>query len=144
MLENVEPDVHLVSTLMTLSCVIPAKTKDTARQVVRKVVEDPSPFPALKKPNARLRMTVLKRGDSLPSSPAAQDGGLNGEKRTLRFFETQCSSSKKFKFQDSIFLTRSSRNQSPPHASTPRYTGKRICEKSGLSSRRWVAIAPPK
>lgn len=40
MLENVEPDVHLVATLMTLSRVIPAKTKDTARQVVRKVVED--------------------------------------------------------------------------------------------------------
>lgn len=40
MLENVEPDVQLVATLMTLSRVIPAKTKDTARQVVRKVVED--------------------------------------------------------------------------------------------------------
>jgi Mg-chelatase subunit ChlD len=40
MLENVEPDVHLVATLMTLSRVIPSKTKDTARQVVRRVVED--------------------------------------------------------------------------------------------------------
>lgn len=40
MLENVEPDVHLVATLMTLSRVIPDKTKDTARQVVRKVVDD--------------------------------------------------------------------------------------------------------
>ncbi|WP_276479367.1 VWA domain-containing protein [Paraflavitalea pollutisoli] len=39
MLENVEPDVHLVATLMTLSHVIPDKTKDTARQVVRKVVD---------------------------------------------------------------------------------------------------------
>jgi len=39
MLENIEPDVHLVATLMTLSRVIPDKTKDTARQVVRKVVE---------------------------------------------------------------------------------------------------------
>ncbi|MBA3680347.1 MAG: VWA domain-containing protein [Bacteroidetes bacterium] len=39
MLENVEPDIHLVATLMTLSRVIPAKTKDTARQVVRKVVD---------------------------------------------------------------------------------------------------------
>jgi Mg-chelatase subunit ChlD len=39
MLENVEPDVHLVATLMTLSKVIPAKTKDTARQVVKKVVD---------------------------------------------------------------------------------------------------------
>lgn len=40
MLENVEADVHLVATLMTLSHVIPDKTKDTARQVVRKVVEE--------------------------------------------------------------------------------------------------------
>lgn len=40
MLENVEADVHLVATLMTLSRVIPEKTKDTARQVVRKVVDD--------------------------------------------------------------------------------------------------------
>jgi len=39
MLENVEADVHLVATLMTLSHVIPTKTKDTARQVVRKVVD---------------------------------------------------------------------------------------------------------
>jgi Mg-chelatase subunit ChlD len=39
MLENVEADVHLVATLMSLSRVIPDKTKDTARQVVRKVVD---------------------------------------------------------------------------------------------------------
>lgn len=40
MLENIEPDVHLVASLMTLSHVIPDKTKDTARQVVRKVVDE--------------------------------------------------------------------------------------------------------
>ena len=40
MLENIEADVHLVATLMTLSQVIPDKTKDTARQVVRKVVDE--------------------------------------------------------------------------------------------------------
>lgn len=40
MLENVEADVHLVATLMTLGRVIPDKTKDTARQVVRKVVNE--------------------------------------------------------------------------------------------------------
>lgn len=40
MLENVEADVHLVATLMTLSRVIPEKTKDTARSVVRKVVDE--------------------------------------------------------------------------------------------------------
>jgi Mg-chelatase subunit ChlD len=40
MLENVEADVHLVATLMSLSHVIPDKTKDTARMVVRKVVDE--------------------------------------------------------------------------------------------------------
>ncbi len=39
MLENVDADVHLVATLLSLSRVIPSKTKDTARQVVRKVVD---------------------------------------------------------------------------------------------------------
>ncbi len=40
MLEAVEPDVHLVSTLLSLSHVMPNRTRDTARQVVSKVVED--------------------------------------------------------------------------------------------------------
>jgi Mg-chelatase subunit ChlD len=40
MLEQVEPDVHLVATLLSLSRVMPEKTKDTARQVVRRVVEE--------------------------------------------------------------------------------------------------------
>lgn len=40
LLEAVEPDVHLVASLLSLSRVIPAKTKDTARQVVRRVVEE--------------------------------------------------------------------------------------------------------
>ncbi len=40
LLEQVDADVHLVATLLSLSRVIPSKTKDTARQVVRKVVEE--------------------------------------------------------------------------------------------------------
>jgi Mg-chelatase subunit ChlD len=40
MLEAVEPDVHLVSTLLSLSGVMPSKTKETARIVVRRVVEE--------------------------------------------------------------------------------------------------------
>ncbi|HMP18058.1 MAG TPA: VWA domain-containing protein, partial [Gemmatales bacterium] len=39
-LETVVPDVHLVSTLLTLKNVIPQKTKETARQVVRAVVRE--------------------------------------------------------------------------------------------------------
>jgi Mg-chelatase subunit ChlD len=40
MLEAVEPDVHLVANLLALGGVMPAKTKETARLVVRKVVEE--------------------------------------------------------------------------------------------------------
>ena len=40
LLEAVEPDVQLVATLLSLSRVIPERTKETARGVVRKVVED--------------------------------------------------------------------------------------------------------
>ncbi len=39
MLEAVEPDVHLVGTLLSLNKVMPETTKETARAVVRKVVE---------------------------------------------------------------------------------------------------------
>jgi Mg-chelatase subunit ChlD len=40
MLAHVEPDVHLVADLLTLSGVMPHKTKETARLVVRKCVDD--------------------------------------------------------------------------------------------------------
>lgn len=40
MLETVEPDIHLVATLLSLNQVMPSKTKETARQVIRKVVEE--------------------------------------------------------------------------------------------------------
>ena len=40
LLETVEADVHLVANLLSLSRVIPEQTKETARQVVRKVVEE--------------------------------------------------------------------------------------------------------
>lgn len=39
MLESVQPDVHLVANLIALSGVIPAGTRETARLVVRKVVD---------------------------------------------------------------------------------------------------------
>jgi Mg-chelatase subunit ChlD len=40
LLATVEPDVHLVASLLSLSHVIPQRTRATARTVVRKVVED--------------------------------------------------------------------------------------------------------
>src|SRR5262245_38591371 len=39
-LEAVEPDVHLVADLLAFGNVMPAKTKETARLVVRRVVEE--------------------------------------------------------------------------------------------------------
>ena len=40
MLANVQPDVHLVASLLALAQVIPANTKETARRVVQKVVDE--------------------------------------------------------------------------------------------------------
>ena len=39
-LEAMQPNVHLIATLISLNKVIPEKTRETARMVVRKVVED--------------------------------------------------------------------------------------------------------
>jgi Mg-chelatase subunit ChlD len=40
MLETVQPDVHMVADLLSLSGIMPNKTKETARIVVRKCVEE--------------------------------------------------------------------------------------------------------
>jgi Mg-chelatase subunit ChlD len=39
-LDAVEPDIHLVSTLLALNAVLPEETRQTARLVVRRIVED--------------------------------------------------------------------------------------------------------
>ncbi len=40
LLQSIEPDVHLVGTLLSLNKIMPEKARSTAREVVRKVVED--------------------------------------------------------------------------------------------------------
>jgi Mg-chelatase subunit ChlD len=40
LLSSIEPDVHLVATLLSLKAILPGKARETARQVVRTVVED--------------------------------------------------------------------------------------------------------
>lgn len=40
LLETVVPDVHLVSTLLTLKEALPDETRETARSVIRKIVEE--------------------------------------------------------------------------------------------------------
>lgn len=40
MLQAIEPDVHLVSTLLSLNKIMPTESRETARQVVRKLVDE--------------------------------------------------------------------------------------------------------
>lgn len=40
MLEGIQPDVHMVANLIAMASVIPSKTRDTARMVVRQVVDE--------------------------------------------------------------------------------------------------------
>jgi Mg-chelatase subunit ChlD len=40
LLESVQPDVHLIGTLLSLNRAIPERSRDTARAVVRQVVDD--------------------------------------------------------------------------------------------------------
>jgi Mg-chelatase subunit ChlD len=40
LLEAIQPDVHLVSTLLSMQGVLPARTRETAKLVVRRVVDD--------------------------------------------------------------------------------------------------------
>ncbi len=54
MLEAVEPDVHLVANLLSLSGVMPSKTKETARLVVNRVVEE-----LLRKLSSPLQQAVM-------------------------------------------------------------------------------------
>jgi Mg-chelatase subunit ChlD len=65
LLEAVEPDVHLVATLLSLSRVMPEKAKRTARDVVRRVV-------------AELEQRVAQR------TRAAVTGALNRSARVSR------------------------------------------------------------
>ncbi len=65
MLQSVEPDVHLVGTLLSLNHLMPETTKATARQVVAKVVAD-------------VERRVAQR------TRAAVSGALNRSARTRR------------------------------------------------------------
>ena len=40
MLEAVQPDIHMVANLLSLGSLVPAESKDTARQVVQKLVDE--------------------------------------------------------------------------------------------------------
>jgi hypothetical protein len=70
MLKNVQPNVQLVGTLMSLSGRIPERTKETARMVVRAVVED-----IKKRLEQKIRQAVLgalnrKEHSVLPNASA--------------------------------------------------------------------------
>ena len=68
LLESVEADVHLVGTLLSLNSVIPEKTKETARLVVRKVVEQLTKkleYPLLQAIKGALSQSVRNRRPKL-------------------------------------------------------------------------------
>ena len=65
MLEHVEPDVHLVADLLSLAGVMPRKTKETARLVVGKCVEE-----VQRRLAEPMRQAVTGGAQSLDSQPA--------------------------------------------------------------------------
>jgi Mg-chelatase subunit ChlD len=77
-LESMEADIHLVGTLLSLNSVIPKKTRETARRVVRKVVDDLER--RLKNPMTQAVKGALNRA-TRTSRPRAQE--INWD-RTIR------------------------------------------------------------
>ena len=67
MLKNVQPNVQLVGTLMSLSGKIPERTKETARMVVAAVVDE-----IKKKLEQKIRQAVLGRPQPQGAFPAAR------------------------------------------------------------------------
>jgi hypothetical protein len=67
MLDAVEPDIHLVGTLLSLTGVIPAKSRETARAIVRKVVDDLER--RLEQPTARAVPAGRRRSTGRARSP---------------------------------------------------------------------------
>ena len=64
LLETIEPDIHLVGTLLSLKNVLPEKSRETARMVVRRVVEQIEKQlrqPLLQAVNGRRRQHVRNR-----------------------------------------------------------------------------------
>jgi hypothetical protein len=67
MMQAVEPDVHLVANLMSLSQIMPAKTKETARLVVQKVVDEL--LPQAYQPHSTSCLRQPKSSRPQPSPP---------------------------------------------------------------------------
>lgn len=86
-LRNVEPDIQLVGELMALSGQIPERTKETARQVVRTVVDR-----IRLELESRLRQAVigaLNRREHSPIPNAASIDWKTTIRRNLRNWDTQ-------------------------------------------------------
>lgn len=64
LLAGIEPDVHLVGALLSLNKILPDKTRETAREVVRRIVEDLQRklrAPLLQAVNSALHRTARNR-----------------------------------------------------------------------------------
>lgn len=78
MLEAVEPDVHLVGTLLSLNKAMPETTRETARAVVRKVVEDLE-----RRLASRTRATLTGALDRSAATARPRPGDIDWD-RTIR------------------------------------------------------------
>lgn len=69
LLESLQPDIHLVGTLLSLNNILPQQTRETARTVVRKVVEELEEKlrnPLLEALKGALHRSVRNRNPKLP------------------------------------------------------------------------------
>ena len=80
LLSAVEPDVHLVGTLLSLNGVMPEETKETAREVVRKVVDGAGA--AARRADARGGHG--RAGPGVAHAPAAAAATSTGRARSSR------------------------------------------------------------
>lgn len=78
MLEHIEPDIHMVANLLSLKNLVPAQSKDTARMVVQKLVDELMKRLQAKTENA-LRGSLNKAARNSRPRPGDIDWG-----RTIR------------------------------------------------------------
>lgn len=86
-LKNVKPDISMVSTLMALKGQIPEKSKDTARQLVKEVVDE-----IMKRMEQNLRRAVIGALNKKAHSPISNFASTDWKRtinRNLKNYDTK-------------------------------------------------------
>lgn len=86
-LKNVKPDISMVSTLMALKGQIPKKSKDTARELVRQVVDE-----IMKRMEQDLRKAVTGAINKKAHSPISNFSATDWKRtinRNLKHYDTE-------------------------------------------------------